>query len=41
MKHKQYISERGDYMETFQDYAYYYNMFYKDKDYVGEAKQIS
>ena len=27
-------------METFQDYAYYYNAFYKDKDYVTEAKQI-
>lgn len=27
-------------METFQDYAYYYNAFYKDKDYKTEAKQI-
>lgn len=27
-------------METFQDYAYYYNAFYKDKDYKAEAKQI-
>lgn len=27
-------------METFQDYAYYYNAFYKDKDYVKEARQI-
>lgn len=27
-------------METFQDYAYYYNAFYKDKDYAAEAKQI-
>jgi len=24
-------------METFQDYAYYYNSFYKDKDYGAEA----
>lgn len=27
-------------METFQDYAYYYNAFYGDKDYKQEAKQI-
>lgn len=27
-------------METFQDYAYYYNAFYKDKDYERESKQI-
>lgn len=27
-------------METFQDYAYYYNAFYKDKDYAMEAGQI-
>ena len=27
-------------METFKDYAYYYNAFYKDKDYKKEAKQI-
>ena len=27
-------------METFQDYAYYYNAFYRDKDYKQEAKQI-
>lgn len=27
-------------METFQDYAYYYNAFYKDKDYAKEARQI-
>ena len=27
-------------MEVFQDYAYYYNAFYKDKDYIGEAKQV-
>lgn len=28
-------------MEVFQDYAYYYNSFYKDKDYVEEAKQVN
>lgn len=28
-------------MEVFQDYAYYYNMFYGDKDYVEEASQIN
>lgn len=27
-------------MEVFQDYAYYYNTFYQDKDYEKEAKQI-
>lgn len=27
-------------METFQDYAYYYNKFYQDKDYKAEAKQV-
>ena len=27
-------------METFKDYAYYYNTFYKDKDYKKEARQI-
>lgn len=27
-------------METFQDYAYYYNAFYRDKDYIREAKQV-
>ncbi len=27
-------------MEVFQDYAYYYNAFYQDKDYKGEAAQI-
>ena len=27
-------------MEVFQDYAYYYNAFYQDKDYYSEAKQI-
>lgn len=27
-------------METFQDYAYYYNEFYRDKDYIKEAKQV-
>ena len=27
-------------MEVFQDYAYYYNAFYKDKDYRAEAEQV-
>lgn len=27
-------------MEMFQDYAYYYNAFYKDKDYQKEAAQV-
>lgn len=27
-------------MEVFQDYAYYYNAFYKDKDYKAEAEQV-
>lgn len=27
-------------MEVFQDYAHYYNAFYKDKNYAAEAKQI-
>lgn len=27
-------------METFQDYAYYYNAFYQDKDYKAEAEQV-
>lgn len=27
-------------METFQDYGYYYNAFYKDKNYAKEAEQI-
>lgn len=27
-------------MEVFHDYAHYYNMFYGDKDYAGEAKTI-
>lgn len=27
-------------METFQDYAYYYNAFYSDKDYAMEAGQV-
>lgn len=27
-------------MQTFQDYAYYYNTFYQDKDYKAEAMQI-
>lgn len=28
-------------METFQDYAYYYNSFYKDKDYESEAETVA
>lgn len=28
-------------MESFHDYAYYYNMFYRDKDYAGEAKIVN
>lgn len=27
-------------METFKDYAYYYNAFYKDKNYAQEVKQV-
>ncbi len=27
-------------MEVFNDYAYYYNAFYQDKDYKGEAEQV-
>lgn len=27
-------------MQTFQDYAYYYNAFYKDKDYKTEAQTV-
>ncbi len=27
-------------MEVFQDYAYYYNAFYRDKDYRAEAAQV-
>lgn len=27
-------------METFKDYAYYYNTFYQDKDYKAEALQV-
>lgn len=27
-------------METFNDYAYYYNAFYRDKDYGTEAEQV-
>ena len=27
-------------MEVFKDYAYYYNAFYRDKDYGTEARQI-
>ncbi|MBO5525057.1 MAG: class I SAM-dependent methyltransferase [Roseburia sp.] len=28
-------------MEVFKDYAYYYNICYRDKDYKGEAEQVS
>lgn len=28
-------------MEVFRDYAYYYNSFYKDKDYKAEAEQVN
>ena len=27
-------------MEVFQDYAYYYNAFYRDKDYGAESRQV-
>lgn len=27
-------------MEIFQDYAYYYNAFYQDKDYTSESRQV-
>lgn len=27
-------------MEVFQDYAYYYNVFYQDKDYAAESGQV-
>lgn len=27
-------------MEIFEDYAYYYNVFYRDKDYKDEAQQV-
>lgn len=27
-------------MEAFQDYAYYYNAFYQDKDYSAESRQV-
>lgn len=27
-------------METFQDYAYYYNAFYQDKNYAAESRQV-
>lgn len=27
-------------MEAFHDYAYYYNAFYKDKDYIAEAQTV-
>lgn len=28
-------------MEVFQDYAYYYNAFYRDKNYRAEAEQVN
>ena len=28
-------------MGTFQDYAYYYNAFYQDKDYKDEANKVN
>lgn len=28
-------------MQTFEEYAYYYNMFYGDKDYIAEARDIN
>ena len=28
-------------MEVFQDYAYYYNAFYCDKDYKSEARTVA
>lgn len=31
---------REAFMEVFQDYAYYYNAFYKDKDYKTEAQTV-
>ena len=37
---KLFIDEVEDNMEVFQNYAYYYNAFYKDKNYIAEAKQI-
>ena len=27
-------------MDVFHDYAYFYNVFYLEKDYVSEAKQV-
>ena len=27
-------------MEVFNDYAYYYNAFYQDKDYAAESRQV-
>lgn len=27
-------------MDAFQDYAYYYNAFYQDKDYAAESRQV-
>ena len=37
---KLFIDKVEDNMEVFQNYAYYYNAFYKDKNYIAEAKQI-
>lgn len=34
------MNKRGSGMETFKDYAYYYNAFYQDKNYNVEAKQV-
>jgi SAM-dependent methyltransferase len=34
------IYRRHGEMEVFNDYAYYYNAFYKDKDYKAEAIQV-
>jgi SAM-dependent methyltransferase len=34
------IYKRQGEMEVFKDYAYYYNTFYKDKDYKAEAIQV-
>lgn len=33
-------AESGENMEVFQDYAYYYNAFYQEKDYATEAGQV-
>lgn len=34
------IGNIEDIMEVFQDYAYYYNTFYREKDYGAEAADI-